>query len=178
MNRFKINHYSTFSNLKASIVERVIRTIKNKIWREFSLRGNYQWLDILETVVKNYNNTKHSVTGFKPADVKKKNEKEIMTKVFSNIKSIDPTTTKFKIGDFVRISKYRNVFEKGYTPNWSNEIFKITKLRQSNPRTYHLSDVTGDDIQGAFYSQELQKVQYSDIHLVEKTLRKRVVRFL
>ena len=171
MQEYNINHYSTFSNLKASIVERCIRTIKNQMWKQFSLQGNYKWLNILDKIVSKYNNTKHSVIGISPAKVTKKNEKEILARAFSPIKTIDPRPAKFKVGDFVRISKYREAFQKGYTPNWSNEIFKINNIRKTNPCVYLLTDVNNSNIQGTFYSQELQKVHYPDIYLVEKVLK-------
>lgn len=78
MEKLKINHYSTYSNLKASVVERVNRTLKTLIWKKFSLQGNYKWLDILPEIVKKYNNTKHRTIGCKPVDVKKKDERQIL----------------------------------------------------------------------------------------------------
>mgnify|MGYP002775180756 CR=1 FL=1 len=123
MKENNINHYSTFSNLKASIVERVNRTLKNKMWKQFSIQGNYKWIDILKKMVNDYNNTIHSTTGMKPIKVNKKNEKQLWKSVFKSIKIIDTRKQKFKIGDSVRISKYRELFSKGYTPNWSNEVF-------------------------------------------------------
>lgn len=173
METLNINHYSTFSNLKASIVERVIRTLKTRMWKQFSLQGNYKWLEDLNKLLLDYNNTRHSVIGIAPNKVTKKNEKDILAKAYSHVKIIDPMPAKFKVGDFVRISKYREAFEKGYTPNWSNEIFKVAKVRQTNPRVYLLTDHSGQDIQGTFYKQELLKVQYPDIYLVERVLKKK-----
>ena len=173
MDEYNINHYSTYSNLKASIVERVIRTLKTRLWKQFSLLGTYKWIDIIDKIVYDYNNTKHSVTGFKPKEVNKKNEKEILSRVYSPIKMIDPTKPKFKVGDFVRISKYRQAFAKGYTPSWTNETFKITKVRQTNPRVYQLSELNGDEILGTFYTEELQTAKYHDMFLIEKVIKKR-----
>lgn len=173
MKEFNINHYSTFSNLKASIVERVNRTLKNKIWKQFSMQGNYKWVDILAKITNDYNNTKHSTTGLKPVAVTKKNEKTLLKNVYRVIKVVDPRTPKFKIGDFVRISKYRELFSKGYTPNWSNEIFSIKKINFTNPTTYILEDQQKNEIQGGFYREELQKVKHQDVYLVEKILRRR-----
>lgn len=171
MQTFDINHYSTFSNMKASIVERVNRTIKNKMWKRFSMQGNYRWLNILPEIVAEYNNTKHSVTGFKPKDVTKKNEKHLLSTVFNQIKTLGPS--KFKVGDFVRISKYREMFSKGYLASWSNEIFVIKKVKVTNPATYILHDQKGEEIQGGFYNEELQKVKHPDVYLVEKVLRRK-----
>lgn len=168
-----INHYSTFSTLKSSVVERVNRTIKNLMWKEFSYQGNYKWLDLLPKIVAKYNNTKHSTTNYKPVEVNKRNEKEILRNVYTFHKVIDPHNPKFKLGDMVRISKYRHVFHKGYFPNWSNEIFQIAKVQTTSPRTYILQDENKELIKGGFYEAELQKVQYRDVYLIEKVLRKK-----
>lgn len=173
MDKWKINHYSSYTHLKASVVERVNRTLKNKMWKLFSLQGNYKWLNLLPDIVAEYNGTKHRKIGMKPKDVKKKDEKHLLQTVYSHLKMVDPRKQKFKVNDYVRISKYREVFSKGYTPNWSNENFKIIKVHQSNPRTYLLEDQDGNEIQGGFYEQELQKVKHPDIYLVEKILRKK-----
>ena len=173
MERFKINHYSTFSNLKASVVERVNRTLKTRMWKMFSLQGNYRWLNILQDIVKDYNNTKHSTIAMKPNQVNKQNEKKILRSIFTHAKTVDSKLAKFKVGDHVRISKYREAFSKGYTPNWSNEIFRIKKVKMTNPRTYIIEDERNEEIQGGFYEQELQKAKHSDVYLVEKILRRK-----
>lgn len=173
MDKNNINHYSTFSNLKASIVERSNRTIKNRMWKEFSYQGNYRWLPLLDKIVSEYNHTTHSTTGFKPVDVNKRNEKQILMSAYSHLKTLDPKNAKFKVGDKVRISKYREAFKKGYTPNWSNEIFRLRKVLFTNPRTYLLEDEHGNNIDGGFYEAELQKVKYPDIFLVQQVIKKR-----
>lgn len=173
MESHKINHYSSFSNTKASIVERLNRTIKNLMWRQFSLQGSYRWLSILPIIIKSYNTTKHSTLSMKPIEVNSKNEKKLLKSVYGHLKTLDPKGVKFFPGDFVRISKYREAFRKGYKPSWSNEIFLVKKIIYSNPTTYILKDKNGVDIQGAFYREELQKTQYPDIYLIEKILRRK-----
>lgn len=173
MKKYGINHYSTFSNLKGSIVERCNRTLKNIMWKEFSLRGSYRWLDLLPMIVKQYNATKHSTTGLKPIDVNTRNATRLLRTVYSNVKTVDPKKQKFRVGDRVRVSKHRAAFAKGYTPSWSNEVFKIRKVHQTNPRSYLLEDESGQEIKGGFYEEELQKTKYPDIFLVEKVLRKK-----
>lgn len=168
---FSINHYNTYSNLKASIVERVNRTIKNLMWKKFSLRGNYKWFDIIDEIVLKYNNTKHSKIGYKPTEVNAKNENRILKLSYTHMKTLG--TSKFKVGDFVRISKQREAFSKGYTPNWSNEIFQIKQVKFTNPTTYLLKDDKNEDIHGGFYAEELQKVKHPNIYLVERVLRKK-----
>lgn len=175
----RINHYSTFSNMKACIVERFIRTIKNKLWKQFSLQGTYKWITIYEDIVKRYNNTKHRTIQMKPSAVKgKKIEKYLLENVYSNKKrgvTLYSRTKrpKYKVGDFVRISKHKADFDKGYRPSWSTEIFKIDQVRQTVPVTYLLKDKSNQTIAGGFYELEIQKVKYPDSYLVEKILKRK-----
>lgn len=173
MTEFKINHYSTYSNLKASIVERVNRTLKNLMWKQFSLQGTYKWINILQDIVQKYNNTRHSTHRLKPSQVNSKNEKKILQTAYSHLKTIDPKRAKFKIKDYVRLSKYRQAFSKGYTPNWGNEVFQIRKLNRTNPTTYLLKDQINEVVQGAFYTEELQKTKHPHVYLVEKVLKRK-----
>lgn len=171
-----VNHYSTFSTKKASIVERFIRTFKNLMYKHFSLKGNYVWYNdgIYSKLLKLYNNTFHRTIGLKPNQVNANNKKQIMQKYeqkFKNDKMQMKST--LKIGDHVRISKYKGTFQKGYTPNWSTEIFKITKVQNTRPITYLIKDGRNRPILGSFYHQELQKTKQPNIFLVEKVLKKR-----
>lgn len=170
---YNINHYSSFSTKKASIVERLIRTLKNKLYKCFSLNGNYKWLDQpLTDIITTYNNTKHRTIKCKPSDVNKFNENKIKENIGKLNKSIKPKST-FKIDDCVRISKYKHDFDKGYTPNWSTELFKIKKINNTVPVTYHITDQRNQDILGSFYAQELQKSNYPDVYLIEKVLKRK-----
>lgn len=173
MKKFNINHYSSYSNLKSSIVERCNRTLKNMMWKQFSFQGTYKWLDLLPKIVKQYNSKKHSTTGFKPEDVNTKNARKILNSAYSHTKTVDPKKQKFSIGDRVRISKYRAAFAKGYTPSWSNEIFTVQKVRLTNPTTYNLEDEQKQEIKGTFYEYELQRTKHPDTYLVEKVIRKK-----
>jgi hypothetical protein len=174
MKQYGINMYSTFSNLKASICERFNRTLKSKMWKQFTLRGSHKWIDILPNLIESYNNTTHSTIGMRPNNVTASNEKEIYRSVYKprQIKR-SKRRRKFKAGDKVRISKYKNVFEKGYTPNWTTEIFTVTAVKNTNPPTYKLTDYQHNPIEGGFYEEELSRVQYPDGYLVEKVLRRR-----
>lgn len=173
MEKFDINHYSSYSNLKSSIVERCNRTLKNMMWKQFSLQGTYKWLDLLPKIVKRYNETTHRTTGFKPKDVNTRNANQILRQAYSHTKTVDPRNPKFHVGNHVRVSKHRAAFTKGYTPTWSNEIFKIAKVRLTNPTTYLLEDDQSQEIKGGFYEYELQKTAHPDVYLVEKVLRRK-----
>lgn len=172
LQRYGITLYSTFSNLKASICERFNRTLKGKMWKQFTLRGTYKWTDILMDLVSTYNDTKHRTIGMKPKAVTKQNEKSLLRNVYRRFHVTRTQKIKFKIGDKVRISKYKHVFEKGYTPNWTTEIFTITKVQNTHPVTYKLIDYQNNPIEGGFYQEELSTVKYPDIYLVEKVLRR------
>lgn len=171
MQKHNINHYSTFSVKKAAIVERVIRTLKEKIHKQFNLRGTYRWLDIIPVITAAYNDTRHRTIKMKPKNVNGQNEEAVRKSVYSHIKVIPKR--RYHVGDVVRLSKYKELFEKGYTPRWSTELFKVTKAQLTNPVTYLLTDMSGKPISGGFYEEELQKTSQPDIYLVEKILRKK-----
>ena len=169
MQKYNINHYSTYSILKASIVERFNRTLKGLMWKEFSLNGTYRWIHIYKKLTKKYNNTKHRTIKMTPKAVNATNERILLQKVYNNIKVFPKP--KFTVGENVRISKYKHIFEKGYTPNWTTEIFKIKKIQVTNPVTYILEDYEGNPIKGGFYEYELLKTKYPNTFLVEKVLK-------
>ena len=179
METYHINHYSTFSTKKASIVERFIRTLKSKVYKEFSLRGSYNWIDsTLNNVTNKYNHTYHRTIDEVPANVDNINKKHILER-YSRLVKNHNIRSKYKIGDYVRISKYKGTFEKGYTPNWSTEIFKIRMIQNTNPITYLIEDtIRGQPILGAFYVQELQKTKNPNLYLVEKVLKRKGDRVL
>ena len=170
MDKFNIIHYATHSVMKASIVERLNRTIKMKIWKHFSLSGKYEYIDVLQKLVDEYNSSKHRTTGMAPKNVGKKDEKYLLNHVYNN-EAIARKKPKFKKGDVVRVSKYKHLFEKGYTPNWSAELFKIVKVNPAYPTTYKLEDYTGEPILGSFYEMELLKTKYPNDYLIEKILK-------
>lgn len=167
MQTYGINHYSTYSVTKAAIAERAIRTIKTNLYKQFSLRGKYKWIDILDDVVKNYNQRKHSTTNLKPIDVTKRTR----LNAYSHVKIL--VKNRYKVGDIVRISKYKSMFQKGYTPSWSTELFKVVTVQLTNPVTYKLEDMRGQPIEGGFYEYELQKTLNPDVYLIEKVLRRK-----
>jgi len=127
MRDYHINHYSTFSSLKASIVERFNRTLKENMWKEFSLSGNYKWVEIVEKLVDKYNNTKHRTIKMKPCDVNKKNANQLLSTIYNHIKVAAPA--KFKVGDFVRISKFKHVFEKGYNQTGAQKFSRYKRYK-------------------------------------------------
>jgi len=134
--------------MKASVVERFNRTLKNDMWKQFTLNENYRWIDLLSHLVSEYNARKHRTIGMRPIDVTPAIADKLLTTVYSRIKIAAPA--RFK-GDSVRVSMYKTLFEKGYTPNWTTEVFKIIKVQKTNPVTYLLEDSCGKPIAGGFY---------------------------
>lgn len=173
MLRNNINHYSTFSKLKASIAERFNRTILTKLYKHFHFIGSYKWINSIQKIIDTYNNSKHRTIKMKPIEVNTKNEKEILATIYQKNSTFNEETAKFIIGDHVRISKHKTIFEKGYTPNWSTEIFIVEKILQTNPITYILKDMNNQKIQGLFYNYEMQKTKHANNYLVEKILKKK-----
>ncbi|XP_072395128.1 uncharacterized protein [Diabrotica undecimpunctata] len=147
-----------------------LKKMCSECWRD-SLHGSYKWLDALPIITEEYNNTKHSKTGYKPSHINKSNEKTILNKSYTHLKIAGPR--KFKAGDILRVSKAKHFFEKAYTPNWTTELFIIAQVKIKNPITYLLEDMQGAPISGGFYEEELQKTSNPDIYLVEKVLRQK-----
>ena len=142
--------YSIYNEGKSVVVERFIRTLKNKLYKHMTATGKNVYYDVLEDVVNKYNNTKHNTLKMKPKNVKDGNKRIYIDE--NNKKD-----SRFKIGDRVRIFKFKNIFAKGYTPNWSREIFIVNKVNDTVPYTYNLKDLNGEEIIGSFYDRELQK---------------------
>lgn len=177
MRKYNINHYSTYSRMKASIVERFNRTLMSKMWKAFSLNGSYKWVKTLQEVTELYNNTIHRTIKMKPSEVTSENAENILhTQYKKNNLLNTENNNKYEINDYVRISKYKTLFEKGYTPSWSTEIFQVYKILSTNPKTYLLKDSTDQKISGAFYEYELLKTKYPNIHLIEKIIRRKGVK--
>lgn len=142
------------------------------MWRMFSLNGNYIWIDKINDLLDVYNNRVHRTINMRPIDVRKKHEAHILNTAYNyNEKAVKKT--KFNVNDYCRISKYKQTFEKGYTPNWGTEIFQIVKVHRDNPQYYHLVDYLGEPIKGCFYAQELQKVKHPDGYLIEKVIKRK-----
>ena len=167
-----IELYSTENEEKSSVVERWIRTIKEKMWKYFTDNNTYTYIDILPDLVEDYNNTKHSSIKMTPVEAsKKKNELTVWRNLYPDRLKIHDLRPKFSVGDEVRISKKKKTFEKGYTTRWTEEIFTITKIQNTNPITYKIADLKGEEIDGTFYEPELQKTS-QQVFRIEKVIEK------
>ena len=163
----KINNiemYSTYSEGKSVFAERFIRTLKNKIFKHMTAVSKNIYFDVLDDFVNKYNNTVHKTIKMKPIDVTSDSYAEYNED--SNKK--DP---KFKVDDCVRISKYKNIFAKGYTQNWS-EVFVVSKIKNTVLWTYAISHLHGEPITGSFYEKGLQKTNQKEFRM-EKVLKRK-----
>ena len=160
-----ISMYSTYNEGKSVVAERFIRTLKNKIYKHMTTISKNIYFDVLDDIVDEYNNAYHKTIEMKPVDVGDDSFAEYNEE--SNEK--DP---KFKVGYHVRISKFKNVFAKGFTPNWSEEIFVVKKIKITVPWTYIINDLNGEEIVGSFYEKELQKTNQKEFR-IEKVIRRK-----
>ena len=128
---------SIYNEGKSVVAERFIRTLKNKLYKHMTATGKNVYYDVLDDVVSKYNNTKHSTIKMKPIDVGNNNKRVY-------IDEHNEKRSRFKVGDRVRISKFKNIFAKGYTPNWSREIFIVNKINDTVPYTYNIKDLNDE----------------------------------
>ena len=167
-----ISMYSTENEEKSSVVERWNRTIKRYMWKYFTANNTHTYINILPELVEKYNNTYHRSIKTTPSKaIKPSNFNHVYTSLYGNMKEL-ARKPKFNVGDWVRISKKKKTFEKGFTTNWSEELFIITKVRNTKPPTYEIEDLNGKPIQGTFYEPELQKSKQSS-YRIEKVLKRR-----
>lgn len=175
LKKYKINHYSTYSDKKCSVVERYNRSLKSLMFRRFTEIGNYNWLKILPSLLKEYNERRHRSIGCSPVEVNRRNEhivRENIKRSRQKYKRVD-MKAQFKVGDKVRISKYKKVFDKAYLGNWTNEIFTVACVKPTIPTTYKVKDYREELIEGSFYNYELKKAKFPNVYLVEKVLRRK-----
>ena len=149
----EINMYSTFNEGKSVVAERFIKTLKNKIYKHMTAISKNVYFDVLDDIVDEYNNSYHRTIKMKPRDVGDDSFAEYNEE--SNEKDL-----KFKVGDHVRISKYKNIFANVYTPYWSKEIFVVKKI----------ADLNREEIVGSFYEKELQKTNQKEFR-IEKVIK-------
>ena len=147
--------YSIHNEGKSVVAERLIRPLKNKIYKYMTSISKNVYLDKLDDIVIEYSNTYHKTIKIKSVDVKENTYIDSIELHYS--KEDNDEDPKFKVGDHVRIPKYKNIFAKGYTSNWSRAVFVIKKVKNTVPWTYVIDDMNGDEIIGTFYEKELQK---------------------
>ena len=167
-----IELYSTENEEKSSVVERWIRTMKEKMWKYFTANSTNHYINVLSDLVKEYNNTSHSSIKMTPVKAsKKENKLHVWRNLYPEHLEIYDINPKFSVGDKVRISKKKKTFEKGYTTRWTEEIFTIVEVKRTQPPTYKIADLNGEEIKGSFYEPELQKTN-QEIFRIEKVIKR------
>jgi hypothetical protein len=172
-----IRLYAIVSDKKACIVERFNRTLKEKMFRYFSYTKTKKYLDVLDDLVSSYNKSYHRSIKMCPADVNLSHVNDIWKFMYMK-DSKGPVVFKYKVGDYVRVKIWKDVFEKGYTPNWEEELFVITHRYPKVPAVYKVKALlTGRVLPASYYAEELQKVFPKETDLfqrVKKILRLRI----
>ena len=172
-----VKHFTTHNvETKASIAERFNRTLKTRMWRYFTHKDTHHYLDVLPNLVRAYNHSHHRSIGRSPVSVSDKNVGEVLHTLYGgDTRGGVKAVVKFHAGDLVRISKARRTFKKGYLPNWSEELFTVSRRRGTNPPVYVVKDYRGDELEGTFYEPELQRVvKTDDVYKIETVLDERV----
>nr|CAD2174247.1 unnamed protein product [Meloidogyne enterolobii] len=170
-------HEATHSTVKASLAERAIRNLKQRLYRYFSQNHKLNWIDILPKIIEGINKSYCRVHGMRPIDVNFKNAQKVWEKIYGNIFSTKNfKKPKFKKDDYVRISRDKGHFEKGYLPNWGDEILEVEKVKDHvNPILYKLRDDKGEKFKGSFYEDEMSRVRKDAAteYRIEKVIRKK-----
>jgi len=178
LNRENIKFFTVKAQFKAAVCERFNRTLKTKMWRYFTWRGSNRWIDVLPELMRAYNASKHRGIGMAPGEVTAHIEHELWLeqeeKGHQKVTAKEPKT-RFVVGNEVRLSKAKKVFEKGYLPNWTEEIFTVSKVIASNPIQYKVVDKR-EEILGSFYGPELQKVEKPEQYAIERVIHTRRIR--
>jgi transposase InsO family protein len=166
---------------KCSVIERFNRTLKTKMWKYFTHIDDYNYIDALDALIESYNNTVHSAINMCPNDVTIQNQHQVYEYLYSGkgrykkFSNGHYCKNRYKLGDHVRITREKFVFEKGYESNWSTEIFIVSAIMQDDPIRYKIQDLSNEPIIGTFYAHELQKVIISadTVYKIDKVLATR-----
>lgn len=158
LNKYGIKMYHTENMEKSSLVERWNRTLNGKMKLHFYTNQNFRWIDILQDLVREYNEDDvHRTIKMRPADVTKNDEEIILKRLAPKTPLPQLENSDIKIGDRVRITRAKKTFGNKYESNWSKEIFLVDKISLTQPITYKLRALDGEDIVGSFYRREIMK---------------------
>ena len=176
LDRFKIEHFTSQNEtIKASIVERFNKTLRNTLHRYFTKTGRERFIDVLKDFIDAYNNRYHTSLKMTPNEVSENNQEDVWYNLYDPLYAFQTPQPKLKRGDFVRISKAKTAFQRGFTPNWSVEVFIVEKVLSTTPITYSIKDYNGELIEGSFYEKELQKIQEPSVFKIEKVLQRKKI---
>lgn len=166
---------------KATIAERFIRTLKQRLWRYFTYKNTRRYVDVLQPLVDSYNHTFHRAIQMAPASATPKNTEQVWQTLYGE--QAEPEEPRFQVGDRVRVATNRERFRKAYFQAWSDEIFTVHSVIRDSPNYYKIQDFENEVLEGTFYEKELQKVDkkddfYTIEHIIKKRRRNKQVEYL
>ena len=154
-----IHHYVSYSDRKCPVVERFNLTIQQILYKILDKNESFRWIEFLDKAMKIYNSRKHTTIKLSPIEAEKRENETSVRKVFlKRYKKVGlkPPKPKYKVGDTVRIWKFKRVFDRGYHENFTTQYFRIRKILTNLPVVrYELEDVLGEKIIGSFFENEL-----------------------
>ena len=157
LDKYAIHHYSIKTKMKASIVERANRTLKGRLEKYFQTNKTKRWVDVLQDIVSNYNNTPHSSIGMAPSKVNDSNAQNVFDKMFPDLHL--QSKPRLAVGNKVRILREKTIFEKGYVQSWSDQIYQIHSVKQAAGRIwYKIATLSGTILPSIKYYWELNLV--------------------
>ena len=175
-----VHMYWTENEEKSCIVERWNRTIKRNMWKYFTKHRTGVYINILPELIQKYNSTYHQSIKCSPTDARSPaNYAHVFNALYNKNTDLTPLLKKqpkFRVDDTVRIVKKKKTFEKGYTTNWTEELFTVIKVQPTFPFTYKIEDTQGEEVKGTFYEPELQLAKPQTTFKIEKVLRKRTTK--
>src|SRR5277367_273618 len=171
-----VKHYVTQNeDIKASVVERFNRTLKDLMYRYFTYKNSKRYIDILPKLLHSYNNSWHRSIRMRPADVTTREKiAQAYKNLFPNLPPSAKAPSDLKVGDYVRMLYPRKVFARGFKSRWTEEVFIVSARVKHEPfEVFTVRDLDGEDVHGSFYAQELQKVNKPDTFVVDEVLKTR-----
>jgi len=157
-----IHHFSTRGDTKSSVVERFNRTLKERLYRYFTVQNTLKFVPVLQDLVKGYNRSYHRSIKMAPDQVTLANSEDVWETLYGKKKGKKSRKPQLKVGDRVRLNKKFRQFKKGYLPGWTEEVFVIRSVRPGKVTTYKVEEWDGTSVEGTFYAQDLQKVAVED----------------
>ncbi|KAL3089110.1 hypothetical protein niasHT_023574 [Heterodera trifolii] len=167
----------TSPQFHAGMAERANRSIKERLYRYFTERNTYTWIDVVQDIVLAINHSPNSSIGMRPADVNFKNAEALRQKLHNAAENVVRRQPRYRVGDRVRIEKYKHVFQKGYLPRFTNELFTVAEVHtERSPVVYRLRDDHNEIISGWFYANDLCKTledKQQKMYEIEKVLKRK-----
>lgn len=170
-----IHHFSTRGDTKSSVVERFNRTLKERLYRYFTVKNTMTYVPVLQDLVRGYNRSYHRSIKMAPDQVTLANSEDVWETLYGKKKKGKLKKPQLKVGDRVRLNKKFRQFKKGYLPGWTEEVFVIRRVRPGKVTTYKVEEWDGTAVEGTFYAQDLQKVDVKDDDLfrIDKIVKRK-----